>query len=261
MSLVGRKIRVELGGKTILHNIDFRANAGQLIGILGPSGCGKSTLLGALSGFRPAGAGNVSYQGQDLYANFENLKRNIGFVPQDDIVPLALRVERVLEYTAELRLFDIAPEVRRARVERVITKLGLAKSRAQRVSSLSGGQRKRVSVGVELLSEPTILFADEPTSGLDPALERSLTESFAKLTQDDASIVIVTTHIMTSLDLLDRVCVLYEGRLVYFGPVNELKAYFTVDDYVHIYARLQAKPAEQWRSEFIKSTLYATYLK
>src|SRR5690625_2891929 len=104
MTLQARKLRVSFGSKTIVHNVDFRARAGQLIGILGPSGCGKSTLLRALSGFRPANEGRVSFGGRDLCENFEELKDQIGFVPQDDVVPLSLKVERALGYAAELRL-------------------------------------------------------------------------------------------------------------------------------------------------------------
>src|SRR5690554_3358801 len=207
MSLIAKKLRVELGGKTIISNVDFRADTGQLIGILGPSGCGKSTLLRALSGFRPATAGTVRLGGEDLYEHFERLKMSVGFVPQDDVVPMSLKVERVLLYAAELRLRNEPVDVRKGRVTGVMQKLGLAASRNQRVSSLSGGQRKRVSVAVELLTRPSILFADEPTSGLDPAFERTLTVALSELTKD-GSTVIVTTHIMSSLDLLDRVCVL-----------------------------------------------------
>lgn len=259
MSLVGRKIRVQLGGKTILHNVDFRANPGELIGILGPSGSGKSTLLRALSGFRPAREGQLTFRGRDLYDEFESLKHEIGFVPQDDIVPLALKVERVLAYAAELRLEHISPEERQQRVERILYKLQLTKSKNLRVSKLSGGQRKRVSVGVELLSNPKLLFADEPTSGLDPALERSLTEALHKLTQD-GSIVIVTTHIMTSLDLLHKICVLHEGRLVFFGAPSDLKPFFEVEDFIEIYSKLQQHPASEWRDRYQRSPLSARYL-
>jgi ABC transport system ATP-binding/permease protein len=259
MSLIARKLRVELSGKTIVNNVDFRADEGQLIGILGPSGCGKSTLLRALSGFRPATAGTVRLAGQDLYARFDDLKTSIGYVPQDDVVPLSLKVERVLLYAAELRLTDLPIEVRQGRVTGVIQKLGLAGSRNQRVSNLSGGQRKRVSVGVELLTRPSILFADEPTSGLDPALERSLTQTLSELTRD-GSIVIVTTHIMSSLDLLDRVCVLSAGRLVFFGEVKDIKPFFEVDDFIEIYSKLDAAQAESWQQRYVQSGLAARYL-
>ncbi len=252
--LVARKLIVERGGKTILSSIDFKAEPGQLIGILGPSGSGKSTLLMALNGFRPAKAGVVTLDGQNLIENFEALKANIGYVPQDDIVPTALKVERVLEYAAELRLPDVEPDGRRARVASVIRLLDLADRKDVRVGSLSGGQRKRVSVGVELLAEPRLLFADEPTSGLDPALERSLTEAFRKLATGDR-MVIVTTHIMTSLSIYDRLCVVVGGRLAFFGPPDQLKPYFGVEDYADIYTKLSDKEPRKWHDEFQSSPL------
>ena len=247
--LKARKIGVELGGTRILQSIDFRADEGELIGVLGPSGSGKSTLLLALSGFRPAGEGKVSFQGKDLYENFESLKTEIGFVPQDDIVPTALKVERVLGYAAELRLSHLEPEQREHRVNRAIRVLGLAERRNVRVSSLSGGQRKRVNVGVELLSEPSLLFADEPTSGLDPALERSLTETFRQMA-DDGATVVVTTHIMTSLELYDRLAVIVKGHLAFFGPPDAAKPYFKVDDFTKIYAQLDEGSPAEWHKRF-----------
>lgn len=249
MALTARKIRVELGGSTILHNIDFEAGDGELIGVLGPSGSGKSTLLLALNGFRPADEGGVQLGGVDLYEKFDELRRDIGYVPQDDIVPTSLDVERVLKYAAELRLPDFSADEREGRVTGVLRKLDMADSRNQRVSTLSGGQRKRVSVGVELLARPAILFADEPTSGLDPALERSLTQSFQNLTED-GSTVVVTTHVMTSLELLDKICLLHGGHLAYFGPVDRIKDYFQVDDYADIYRRLDEHEPRDWRAKY-----------
>lgn len=259
MALRARKLRVTLGGNTIIHNVDFMAREGQMIGILGPSGCGKSTLLRALAGFRPAQQGSVVFDGKDLYENFDELKHIIGYVPQDDVVPKSLRVERVLGYTAELRLRDFSVDEREGRVNGVIRTLGLSESRRQRVSKLSGGQRKRVSVGMELISRPRLIFADEPTSGLDPALERSLTKTFKDLT-GDGRIVVVTTHIMSSLDLLDMVCVLGAGRLCFFGPSQELKAFFGVQDFVEIYSRLQDKSAKQWEEKYRRSSLGTEFL-
>ncbi len=256
--LKARKLVVELGGNTILHNIDFKIHESELIGILGPSGSGKSTLLMALNGFRPAKEGSVIIDGKDLYEHFESFKSDIGFVPQDDIVPSALKVERVLQYAAELRLGDLPPETRSARVAGVIRLLGLSDRKDVRVSSLSGGQRKRVSVGVELLSRPRMLFADEPTSGLDPALERSLTEAFKRLTEDGNS-VIVTTHIMSSLSLYDRLAVVVGGRLAYFGPPDEIKDYFKVSDFTDIYTRLDEMAPDKWHTR-LQGSPQAQYL-
>lgn len=257
--LKARKLIVERGGKTIVQSVDFNVEPGHLVGILGPSGSGKTTLLMALNGFRPAETGAVTIDGRDLYKHFESFKGDIGYVPQDDIVPLALKVERVLQYAAELRLPDETPEIRIKRVNDVMRSLSLTASKDNRVSKLSGGQRKRVSVGVELLSRPRYLFADEPTSGLDPALERSLTETFKKMTEDKSA-VIVTTHIMSSLSIYDRLSVIVKGRLAYFGPPDELKPYFGVDDFGDIYTRLSEKKPSEWHRDFQKSSIKARFL-
>ena len=259
MTLIARKLGLERSGKKLLHQVSFVVRPGQLIGLLGPSGAGKSTLLYALSGFRPADDGVVTLDGQDLLKNFEALKRQIGFVPQDDLVPTALRVERVLAYAADLRLPELEPEERRTRIDRLLHHLGLRDQRELRVSKLSGGQRKRVSVAVELLSEPRLLFADEPTSGLDPALERSLMENLRKLATGDRMIV-VTTHIMSSLELLDQLCVLHQGRLVYFGPPSELKAFFAIEDFVKLYDKLQRGQADQLAAAYLSSELARRHL-
>ena len=253
MTLNARKICVEFDGTKIVTGVDFRAPEGSLIGILGPSGSGKSTLMMALSGMRPPTSGSVTFQGRDLIKDFEDLKHEIGFVPQDDIVPTALKVERVLGYAAELRLVELSGEERKARVEETIRKLGLSERRNLRVSKLSGGQRKRVNVGVELLSEPKLLFADEPTSGLDPALERSLTQTFRDLA-DDGNIVVITTHVMTSLSMFDSLCLIVKGKLAYFGPPGEIKRYFGVEDFAEIYQRLGEKTPTQWNEAFRKSS-------
>jgi ABC-type multidrug transport system ATPase subunit len=208
----------------------------------------------ALAGFRPVTDGRVTIGGKDLYEHFESVKSEIGFVPQDDIVPTALRVGRVLAYAAELRLPHIDADERRARVDEVTAALALQDRVNLRVSKLSGGQRKRVSVGVELLSRPSILFADEPTSGLDPALERALTETFREMTGDARSVV-VTTHVMTSLDLYDHLAVIVRGRLAYFGPPAEMKPYFGVSDYADIYRQLEDMDPVQWHDAFQKSAL------
>ncbi|MEM1349705.1 MAG: ATP-binding cassette domain-containing protein, partial [Myxococcota bacterium] len=138
MGLKIKNVGVELGGTTILQNITFRANEGTLIGVLGPSGSGKSTLLHAMSGFRAATSGAVLYEHRNVAEHFEELKRTIGFVPQDDIVPTSLKVERVLGYAAELRLADIEPGERADRVEHVLRTLGLTERKHLRVSKLSG---------------------------------------------------------------------------------------------------------------------------
>lgn len=257
--LVGRKIKVTRGGATILHGIEFVARQGELVGVLGPSGCGKSTLLYALTGFRSPDSGSVLLNDVDVKASFQNIKDQIGFVPQDDVVHTALRVERALFFAAQLRLPHLTEEARKNRIDEVLRQLGLEERRKVRVRSLSGGQRKRVSIAMELLARPLILVADEPTSGLDPELEFSLTTQLRKMA-DAGHVVIVTTHVMASLSLLDYVCLLKEGRLVYCGPPSAMKVYFGVEDFADIYRLLSSKPASQWYSAYASSPDFRKYL-
>lgn len=258
-ALKGRGLTVRRRGTTILHGVDMVAQSGELIGILGPSGSGKSTLLTTLSAFRPPTEGTLTFRGRDLVKDFEDLKRAIGFVPQDDVVPAQLKVERVLKYAAELRLPHFSEEAREGRVNGILHALELTERRKLRVSKLSGGQRKRVSIGVELICRPDVLFADEPTSGLDPALESSMMELLRRMA-DEGRVVLVTTHIMASLALLDRVCLLHQGRVAFFGPPAELKPWFEVDDFTEIYQRLSSKSSEEWHNRFAASDLHRTYL-
>jgi ABC transport system ATP-binding/permease protein len=181
------------GGKRLLDNVSFALGECSLLAVVGPSGAGKSTLLGALTGYRPANEGAVSYQGRDLYAEYDDLRQRIGLVPQDDILHSALTVRRALRYAAALRFgSDVTAVERERRIEEVIAQLGLASQADQRIDTLSGGQRKRTSVALELLTEPSLLFLDEPTSGLDPALDRDVMVSLRDLADRGRTVVVVT---------------------------------------------------------------------
>ncbi len=215
---------------TILRDINLVIEPGEFVGLLGPSGAGKSTLLKALCGYQPANDGKVLVNGISLYDNYDLFRNSIGYVPQDDIIHANLSVERALAYTARMRLpNDSGPEQIGMLVNGVIKTLGLSHVRANRVSSLSGGQRKRVSIGCELLTRPSFLFLDEPTSGLDPSTEEKLMRHFGRLAAHGQSIVI-TTHILYNLDCLDLVAILARGRLLYFGPVAELCGFFSTGE-------------------------------
>jgi len=183
----------------ILKKFSFVAESGQFIGILGPSGAGKSTLLDALSGMRPADSGRILLDGADYYQNFETLRSKVGYVPQEDIVHRDLTVWEAFTFAARLRLpaGSPLPEISRL-VEHTIAKLGLSDRSNARISQLSGGQRKRVNVGVELLNRPLVLFLDEPTSGLDPFSEFKMMELLRKLA-DTGCTVICATHVMENV--------------------------------------------------------------
>ena len=216
--------------KTILHGINLTIEPGQFVGVLGPSGAGKSTLLNALNGFVRADEGTVYLNKTPLYTSGDMFRNSIGYVPQDDIIHRELTVERSLLYTAQLRLpRDYSREALFEQVNSVIETLGLNHVRHNFVTNLSGGQRKRVSIGCELLTRPSLIFLDEPTSGLDPATEEKLMNHFRRMSEQGQT-VIVTTHILYNLQLLDRVVLLSRGRLVYYGPVEGVCPFFSTPE-------------------------------
>jgi ABC-type multidrug transport system ATPase subunit len=245
---------VTKAGTVLADDVGFTLEEGSLLAVVGPSGAGKSTLLGALTGLRPAPKGSVYFGGRDLYEEYDELRQRIGFVPQDDVVHPELSVEQSLNYAAELRFApDVTAAERRQRVEDVLVELDLAQRRKLPVSKLSGGQRKRVSVAIELLTKPSLLFLDEPTSGLDPGLERSLMELLRSLA-DGGRTVVVVTHSTESLNLCDRVLFLAPGgRVAYYGPPQLALAYFGFESYQEVFRDLSAEPPETVKARFLSS--------
>ena len=224
----------------ILNRAGFVAEPGQFIGILGPSGAGKTTLLDALSGLRPAESGKVQFDQTDLYKNLGQLRTLFGYVPQDDIVHSDLTVTEALTFAARLRLAAGTPRSEIVKlVDHTITSLGLADRVNLKISRLSGGQRKRVSVGVELLSRPPLLFLDEPTSGLDPLAEFKLMELLRRLA-DTGCTVICTTHVMENVYLMDQIAIVSGGRVVFQGPPDEARSKFGVTRLSLLYDALQS---------------------
>jgi ABC transport system ATP-binding/permease protein len=224
----------------ILNRAGFVAEPGQFIGILGPSGAGKTTLLDALSGLRPAESGKVQFDQTDLYKNLGQLRTLFGYVPQDDIVHSDLTVREALTFAARLRLAAGTPRSEIVKlVDHTIASLGLTDRVNLKIGRLSGGQRKRVSVGVELLSRPPLLFLDEPTSGLDPLAEFKLMELLRRLA-DTGCTVICTTHVMENVYLMDQIAIVSGGRVVFQGPPDEARSKFGVTRLSLLYDALQS---------------------
>jgi ABC-type multidrug transport system ATPase subunit/pSer/pThr/pTyr-binding forkhead associated (FHA) protein len=239
------------GAVTLLDRVNLDLRPGQFIGLLGPSGAGKTTLLDALSGLRPAVSGAVLVNGANLYEQYDRLRRQIGYVPQDDIIHRELTVRQALEFAGQLRLpADVARAELERWVDETLQSLDLDHHANLAIGRLSGGQRKRVSVGVELLSKPGTLYLDEPTSGLDPATESRLMQKFRQLA-DQGRTVVCTTHVMENVDLFHQVAVLAPGgKLAYCGPPLEAKTYFGIDKFTLLYDRLEEKPPDEWRRAF-----------
>ncbi|MGW1075103.1 FHA domain-containing protein [Streptomyces sp. NPDC002537] len=254
-------VRVDNGRKTLLDDVSFPVRAKSLLAVVGPSGAGKSTLLNALTGLRPADRGTVLYDGRDLYRDYAELRARIGLVPQEDILHTQLTVRRALGYAAELRFpGDTAKAERRARVDEVIGELGLGQRVDQPIHSLSGGQRKRVSVALELLTKPSLLFLDEPTSGLDPGMDRSVMTMLRGLA-DDGRTVIVVTHSVLSLDLCDRLLVLAPGgRTAFYGPPGETLPFFGFDEWPQAFEAFENDTDRDWAEQYRASPQYRQYV-
>ncbi|MFI9001757.1 FHA domain-containing protein [Streptomyces sp. NPDC053541] len=255
-------VTVDHGRKTLLDGVSFPVGQKCLLAVVGPSGAGKSTLLGALTGQRPADRGTVLYDGRDLYRDYAELRQRIGLVPQDDILHLQLTVRRALGYAAELRFpEDTAPAERRARVDEVIRELGLEERAGQPIHSLSGGQRKRVSVALELLTKPSLLFLDEPTSGLDPGMDRSVMHMLRGLA-DDGRTVVVVTHSVLSLDVCDRLLVLAPGgRVAYYGPPAETLDFFGFAEWPEAFEAFENDRERDWAGRFRASRFHRQYIE
>jgi ABC-type multidrug transport system ATPase subunit len=248
-------------GKVLLDHVTFPLGEKCLVAIIGPSGSGKSTLLRALTGLRPADQGVVSYDGRDLYRDYAELRSRIGLVPQDDILHTQLTVRRALLYAAELRFpDDTRQSERKARVDEVLKELALDHRRDNKVSALSGGQRKRVSVALELLTKPSLLFLDEPTSGLDPGLDKSVMQMLRGLA-DDGRTVAVVTHSVANLDICDRLLVMAPGgRIAYFGPPKEALPFLGFDDWADVFQAFD-DPSIDWGGRYLRSAEHQRYVQ
>ncbi|MFB6841335.1 FHA domain-containing protein [Streptomyces sp. NPDC056361] len=254
-------VTVDHGRKTLLDEVSFPVGEKSLLAVVGPSGAGKSTLLGALTGQRPADRGTVLYDGRDLYRDYAELRQRIGLVPQDDILHLQLTVRRALGYAAELRFpEDTVRAERQDRVDEVIRELGLVERAEQPIHSLSGGQRKRVSVALELLTKPSLLFLDEPTSGLDPGMDRSVMHMLRGLA-DDGRTVVVVTHSVLSLDVCDRLLVLAPGgRVAYYGPPADTLGFFGFDQWPEAFEAFENERERDWAGQYRSSRFHRRYI-
>lgn len=216
---------------------------GQLVAFVGGSGAGKSSLLTTIVGQNLEYQGQILVNGNELRETYGSIKQEIGFVPQDDIVHLDLTVEEVLRYSARLKIPDI--DEQRAAVERVLVELEMSHRRKALVRQLSGGQRKRVSIGVELIADPRILFLDEPTSGLDPGLDKRMMELLRSLANSGRTVALVT-HATNNVMLCDQVVFLGRGGyLCYAGPPSNCLDHFKLTgDFSDIYQHLERSDQE-----------------
>lgn len=275
---VTKEVRNRSGAGKIrlLDDVDLSIRPNEFVGLLGPSGAGKSTLMDALNGMRPASSGRVLVNNLDLYQHLESLKQSIGYVPQDDIIHRELTVYRTLYFVAQLRL---SRDISRQEIEQIVAEVmditGLAERKDVPISQLSGGQRKRVSIAVELITKPSVIFLDEPTSGLDPATEEKVMKLFRQIAESGRT-VILTTHAMENVKLFDKIVLLMRGKLVFYGKPQEALAHIGAESFKDLYDKLEApinerlattaatsskeqiaeQVAEEWKQRFIETRQY-----
>ncbi len=246
----------------LLQDISLAVLPREFVAVVGVSGAGKSTIMNALTGFRPASHGQVLINGTDLYKHFDAYRTDIGYVPQDDIIHKELPAQKALEYVARLRLpGDLSSAERKQVVEEELRVLGLLERRDVPVGMLSGGQRKRVSIGVERLTRPGLFFLDEATSGLDPGTENQLMRLLRQLA-DDGQTILLITHATKNVARCDMVLFLAAGgNLAYFGPPDQALPYFGVGDFDEIYEKLQEeKSPTEWAELYRQSPQHQTYV-
>ncbi len=245
--------------RMILNDVSLSIAPREFVALVGGSGTGKSTLMKALCGYVPATSGQVLVNGDDFYRNFDAYRTVLGYVPQDDILHRTLPVGRALGYAARLRLpTDTAESEINSRITRVLDDVEMAPHRDKLVENLSGGQRKRVSIGAELLADPSLFFLDEPTSGLDPGLEKKMMYTLRRLA-DSGRTVILVTHATANITQCDHVIFMATGRMVYFGPPTEALAFFNVTggDFADIYTKLEGQADPQ--SPIVQRDLQGEY--
>jgi len=251
-----------------LDKVTVAIEPGQFVALVGGSGAGKSTLMKTLLGIEKIAGGTVYLNGENLQNNFNIYRTQIGYVPQDDIVHADLTVTEVLSYAAKLRLppdTDIAIAIRKT-----LDDIGMSHKRDTLVRELSGGQRKRVSIGVELLADPKLFFLDEPTSGLDPGRDKKMMLLLRELANQGKTVILVT-HATANISMCDRVAFLgRNGRLCYFGVPEEAFQFFglTSNDFADIYIKLEPEDeketeaiAQSEAARFSMSDYYRRYVR
>ncbi len=232
-------------GKQLLDDISLTARPGTLTAVIGGSGAGKSTLARLIAGYATPTSGSVTFEGHNIHAEYASLRSRIGIVPQDDVVHRQLTINQALGYAAELRLPPDTSKADRAKVvAQVLEELDLTKHADTRVEKLSGGQRKRASVALELLTGPSLLILDEPTSGLDPALDLQVMTMLRQLA-DAGRVVLVVTHSLSYLDVCDQVLLMAPGgKTAYCGAPDQIGGAMGTTNWAKIFTQVGADPEE-----------------
>ncbi len=251
---ITKTVKVKGRKKDISQHVNLSIKPGQFVAFVGGSGAGKSTFMNCISGVSRPTSGKVYVNGNDLFANYAVLKNIIGYVPQQDIVFTDLTLKDMLKYAADLRMPDDATDSeKKNRIKTVLDIVELTGKEEVMIRNLSGGQKKRASIAVELIADPKLFFLDEPTSGLDPGTERSIMQTLRKMA-DSGKTIILVTHTTLNLHLCDKIAFFgSEGRLCFSGSPKEALEFFQVTDFVDIYTYLN-KDTDTWYQTFNNSS-------
>jgi ABC-type multidrug transport system ATPase subunit len=236
--------------KTLLKNVNFRIRPGDFVCVLGPSGSGKSTLVRAILGEREISNGSLLVGGHDVFGEADALRGAIGYVPQRDVNPEALPVERALHYAAEVRLpADASAKERQAAIDRVVADVGLESVRHETIGTLSGGEMKRASLAAEMLAAPGLLVIDEATSSLDPATEARIMKLLAARAAAGTTVIVVTHH-LDNVHRADKLLILGHGEVVWFGTRAEALSHFGVPRLTDVYVAIEDHPPGFWSARW-----------
>jgi ABC-type multidrug transport system ATPase subunit len=236
----------------LVDRASIKVPKGHFMAIVGPSGCGKTTLLKTIAGLNPESGGALFWDQRNLSEDGDFLPSEIGYVPQFSIAYDPLTVDESVEAATRLRVRTRDTAALDQRIDRVLEESGLSPISDRQVKVLSGGQKRRLGLAMELVSDPKILLCDEVTSGLDPRSEREIVRLLHDLSRKDGRIVLSVTHSLSHLELYDSILVLHEGRVAFHGPPERLTHYFSVDDTEEVYPRLATQASERWHESWQK---------
>lgn len=236
----------------LVDHVSIEIPKGHFMAIVGPSGCGKTTLMKTIAGLNPESNGSLIWEGRNLSEDGDFCPSEIGYVPQFSIAFDPLTVDESVEAATRLRVKSRNTEELDHRIDRVLDETGLGPISDRLVKVLSGGQKRRLGLAMELVSNPKILLCDEVTSGLDPRSEREIVRLLHDLSRKDGRIVMSVTHSLAHLELYDSILVLHEGKVAFHGPPEQLNHYFSVTDTEEVYPKLAKQPSERWQSSWNK---------
>ena len=245
-------LEVESGSETLhlLNQVNFCVPPGHFVAIVGPSGCGKTTLLKAIAGIKDTTDGSFLWCGRDLAEDGDFEPGEIGYVPQFSIAYDELTVDECVENAARLRTTVSGEELDNL-IDGVLDETGLEEIADRPVRLLSGGQKRRLALAMELVSHPHVLLCDEVTSGLDPRSEKEIVELLHRLSRREGRIVISVTHDLSQSELYDSIIVMNGGYLAYHGPAAVMPHYFSAERIEDVYSRLPNREPEKWHGSWL----------